>query len=133
MSLRIGVILLIFLAGLLIQPVIAISRISQSEEEKMEAFQTPRSYLAQLVDEREFVLLEKIIQAESNWKPQAFNSKTRDYGLCQISERYWDKELTALGLDYKNDWRDNLKGCVYILEKQGSSAWLPSKKIWSKM
>jgi hypothetical protein len=83
-----------------------------------------------LVNKKDEALLTKIIQAESNWKPNAYNAKTKDHGLCQINQRSWDKELTAQGLDYKNDWKDNLQGCVYILKKQGKTAWRASEHRW---
>jgi hypothetical protein len=76
-----------------------------------------------------FLFLQEAIRRESNWNINAIgkNKNSKDWGLCQINDRSWDKVASNLGLDYKNNWRDNLIMCVEVLYKQGRGAWVSMK------
>lgn len=56
-------------------------------------------------------------------------SHTRDFGLMQINEKYWDAKSKELGLDYKNNLEDNLKMARLIYEAQGENAWVCYQKM----
>ena len=52
------------------------------------------------------ILFTNLIESESQWNPEAYNEKTGDRGLLQISER-WHPEVTdecAFDADCAMDW-----------------------------
>jgi hypothetical protein len=84
-------------------------------------------------DYKTYKLMVKIINCESGWKIDAVNLKSRDFGLFQISEKYWDKfAQTTSFADYKTNWKSNVLLAKYIYSVQGISAWNWSKFCWSK-
>jgi hypothetical protein len=83
-------------------------------------------------DFKTYKLMVRIANCESNFNQQAVNRKTMDWGLFQISEKYWDKTAQSMGLNYKEDWKSNVLMARYIYQTQGISAWNWSKFCWSK-
>lgn len=49
---------------------------------------------------------------------------TQDYGIAQIHEPSWNATAKELGLDYKNDAKDNLAMARHVYEQQGWDAWV---------
>ena len=78
----------------------------------------------------EYHLLSKVVWCESKWKPDNYNPRTDDYGLFQINASVWDEKAEELGLDYKNNWQDNIKLGIWIFKNSGIKNWLASKKCW---
>ena len=74
----------------------------------------------------------RIAECESGFNQEAVNKKSNDFGIFQINEATWDTTARSMGLDYKNDWKDNIIMAKYVLETQGISAWNWSKKCWNK-
>ncbi len=79
---------------------------------------------------KEYQLLSRVIQCESKWDANAFNSKTKDFGLMQINEYTWENKANELGYDYRNNWQDNIKMGVWIYQNSGIQNWNWSKKCW---
>lgn len=77
-----------------------------------------------------YKLMVRIINCESGFNQEAVNKKTKDYGLFQINEKYWDETAKSMGLDYKENWKDNVLMARYIFQTQGISAWFWSKHCW---
>ena len=80
-------------------------------------------------------LMKRVAQCESGMRQFLDNGEpvqgpTRDFGLFQIHELSWDAKAQKLNLDYKYSIEDNLKMARYIYDKQGISAWNPSKRCW---
>lgn len=72
----------------------------------------------------------KIANCESNFSQSAVNHKSNDFGLFQVNEATWDETARSMGLNYKEDWRDNILMARYIYQTQGISAWNWSKHCW---
>jgi hypothetical protein len=84
-------------------------------------------------DYKTYKLMVRIANCESGWKTDAVNLKSRDFGLFQISEKYWDKfAQTTSFADYKTNWKSNVLLARHIYQVQGISAWQWSKFCWSK-
>jgi hypothetical protein len=56
-------------------------------------------------------------------------SPTRDFGAMQINEKTWDKTLTEMGLDYKNNTEHNIIAAKYIFSLSGERAWVCSRIV----
>lgn len=58
-------------------------------------------------------------------------SETLDFGIGQINEPTWDKRAKELGIDYKNDWRENIRmmKVVYEESKRGLLNWTCRKAL----
>ena len=74
-------------------------------------------------DYKTYKLMVRIAECESGFNQSAVNRKSWDWGLFQISEKYWDETAKNMGLDYKNSWEDNILMARYILQTQGFNAW----------
>ena len=83
-------------------------------------------------DYKTYKLMVRIAECESGFNQEAVNKKSNDFGIFQINEATWDTTARSMGLDYKNDWKDNIIMAKYVLETQGISAWNWSKKCWNK-
>lgn len=95
---------------------VVLRELSEIEQQKL--------FLLENTDYKTYRLLNRIIKCESNWDANAYNSKTKDWGLMQISERYWDAfAQTTSFADYKTNWKSNLLLGKYIYEVQGVGAW----------
>lgn len=126
MSKRIGAFLLFLLAGFLIKVPVAGS-IYQGEFEPIE--QTPKEFLQNLVDKKDFEIIHNIIACESSWKENAHNPKTNDVGLMQINVKYHLKKSLEMGYDIY-DWKDNLRYGYDLYKKDGKRPWKASERCW---
>ena len=107
-------------------PAIGLRELSEIEQQKLFLFnELGGNY-------REFSLLNKVINCESRWKTDAYNPKSKDYGLFQINQKSWDKKAKEMNLNYKENWEDNMKLGVWIYKNSGIQNWNWSKKCWSK-
>jgi len=80
---------------------------------------------------KDYNILKRIITCESQWDIMAYNSKSNDYGLFQINQRYWEKKAKELGLEnYKDDWKENIQLGVWIYKNSGLFNWNWSKSCW---
>ena len=82
-----------------------------------------RLYLYRQVNEdyNIFKKLVKLIGCESEWKIDAYNSKSGDGGLSQINEATWDKKAKELGYeDYKTNYEDNIDMMLWIIKNDPS-------------
>lgn len=129
MNLRRRMFLLILLAAFLFQPVIVTSRTYESEEEKMEAFQTPQAYLASIGDNAKTI--ENLIKCESGWK----NVKIVDingyysYGILQFQKRTWQwfSELSGIQGDPMNQ-KDAIRMTNWAIDNGFIKHWSCAKK-----
>lgn len=87
--------------------------------------QQAKTYLLEKVGYSGFRKMNRVISCESGWDINAYNHKTNDSGLTQINI-VWEETAEELGLDYKNDFRDNIDMALEILKIQGISAWKAS-------
>lgn len=79
---------------------------------------------------RDFGLLKETIRRESNWNSGAKHlneNKTIDSGLGQINS-CWENKAKELGLDFKNNWKDNLNMVIYIYKNHGLYPWVAMRK-----
>ena len=60
---------------------------------------------------------------------QVITSHTKDFGILQINEKFWDLKAKELGLDYKGSLEDNLKMARHIYDVQGKKAWVCYQKM----
>jgi hypothetical protein len=58
--------------------------------------------------------------------------RERSFGIFQIHEPDWDHVAKELGLDYKNDVRDNITMARYIYERSGWGAWSCYRQLAKK-
>ena len=77
--------------------------------------------------------MERIIQAESGGNPEAYNPESGAIGLCQFipSTRDYVEKKWGFKIDWKDE-KDQRYACKRLLEEEGCSHWLASKKIWDK-
>ncbi|MGB4253828.1 MAG: transglycosylase SLT domain-containing protein [Minisyncoccales bacterium] len=80
---------------------------------------------------QDYQILSRIIWCESRWDAEAYNSKTGDVGLFQISEKYHLKNATELGYDIYNPF-GNIDYGIYLYKKYGLQPWEWSKKCWER-
>lgn len=82
--------------------------------------QKQKAYLRDLLDWdwKRYRLFYDVIECESGFNQNAI-SRTKDFGLFQINELTWNKKAAELGLNYKNNWQDNLKMGLWIYENAG--------------
>ena len=90
-------------------------------------------YLFEQVGENTLIYkkLWKVIDCESEWKIDAYNSKSNDGGLSQINEATWKKKAVELGYEnYKTDYRDNIDMMIWIIKNdpRGINNWNASYK-----
>jgi muramidase (phage lysozyme) len=79
-----------------------------------------------------YIIFANIINCESSWNEKAKNKKTNAAGFFQIIDTWWKETATKKGLDYRNNWRDNIDMGMIIYKTQGLSAWDESKSCWRK-
>ena len=58
-------------------------------------------------------------------------SKTKDYGLMQISHQWFD-EAQDMGLNVLKK-EDNIKFAIYLYEKNGLRDWRASQRCWQRL
>lgn len=104
-----------------LQPV-SLKEFTSEEQQKL--------YLFNQVSVKEYRLLKRVINCESRWQTNAYNSKSKDYGLFQINGRSWDKKAKELGYEYKTDWQDNINFGLWIYRNYGIRQWNWSKSCW---
>ncbi len=80
---------------------------------------------------QDYQILSRIIWCESRWDAEAYNSKTKDVGLFQISEKYHLKNATELGYDIYNPF-GNIDYGIYLYKKYGLQPWEWSQKCWKR-
>ena len=80
-------------------------------------------FLLENVGYERFKKFTKIFQCESGWEQTAVNLKSNDFGLGQINEKIWDSTAKSMGLNYKDNWEDNILMSRYIQDVSGWSAW----------
>jgi hypothetical protein len=88
-------------------------------------------FLLENVGYERFKKFTKIFQCESGWKQEAVNLKSLDFGLAQVNEKTWDETAKSMGLNYKENWQDNILLAKYIQEVGGWKMWQWSQKCWS--
>ena len=69
-----------------------------------------------------------VAQCESGLKMVQSNhiqpyGREESFGIFQIHARAWDKVAQSMGLDYKNNVRDNIEMAKYIYQQSGWKAW----------
>jgi hypothetical protein len=73
----------------------------------------------------------KIMRCESQYKPEALNTKNKDgswdFGFWQINNKRWEKYLKDRGFNIK-DPESNLEAGFYLLSEHGKKLWRPSIK-----
>jgi len=80
-------------------------------------------FLLENVGYERFKKFTKIFQCESGWEQTAVNLKSNDFGLGQVNEKIWDDTAKSMGLNYKDNWEDNILMSRYIQDVSGWSAW----------
>ena len=100
---------------------IGLRKLSEQEQQKLYLFNQVSG---------EYRLLSRVINCESRWQANAYNSKSKDYGLFQINSRSWDKKAKELGYNYKTDWQDNINFGLWIYRNYGIRQWNWSKNCW---
>ena len=83
-------------------------------------------------DYKTYKTMVRIANCESGFNQEAVNRKTMDWGLFQINETVWDTTAKSMGLNYKENWEDNVLMARYIYQTQGINAWNWSSKCWNK-
>lgn len=83
-----------------------------------------------------------IAKCESGYDQQATHSNadiitdevwSTDFGVFQINDHYFDKEMRKHNLEYKTSEDDNIAAGVLIYKEQGSAPWIASKAgCWGK-
>lgn len=119
--------LLICLAGLLLKPPIAIGDISQKEAERMN---NPKEFLHTLVNEKDYKILNKVVECESGWDTEA-TSTTKDQGIFQLNLPSHLETSKTLGYNIFN-WRDNIRYGVELYKAQGLKPWKASRFCWHR-
>jgi len=106
------------------QEEIRVSELSEKQQQQIFIYENFGNY-------KTYKLMVRIVNCESGWKTDAVNLKSRDFGLFQISEKYWDAfAQTTSFADYKTNWKSNVLLAKYIYETQGISAWQWSQHCW---
>ena len=87
---------------------------------------------------RDYLILEKIAQAESGFKHFDNNNNVLrgkinnlDMGLFQINLRYHQKQAENMNLNLELI-SDNIKYAVWLYSKENTKPWNWSKKDWNK-
>jgi hypothetical protein len=60
------------------------------------------------------------------WNPKAVNTNrngSKDYNLAQVNDLNGRRDKQCAGLDYRNNWKDNLDCAKIIKDSQGIKAW----------
>lgn len=60
------------------------------------------------------------------WNPKAVNTNkngSKDYNLAQVNDLNGRRDKQCAGLDYRNNWKDNLDCAKIIKDSQGLKAW----------
>lgn len=60
------------------------------------------------------------------WNPKAVNTNkngSKDYNLAQVNDLNGRRDKQCAGLDYRNNWKDNLDCAKIIRDSQGLKAW----------
>jgi len=90
--------------------------------------------LASMSEDIEIVLLaERIIQCESNWRPNAKNPSSSAYGLGQFIDGTWDYVQKKWGVELDRDNPDDqMYAVVRLLKEEGTKHWKESEYCWNK-
>ncbi len=84
------------------------------------------------LSENDILTLEEIIFRESRWKANAVHlnkNGSRDYGIMEINNYWWNKYAIKHNLNYKTSWKDNIKLGITIYKVRGSRSWTSMRKI----
>ena len=55
--------------------------------------------------------------------------REESFGVFQVHARAWEEDAKQLGLDYKNDVRDNIAMARYVYEQSGWGAWTCARQL----
>jgi hypothetical protein len=55
--------------------------------------------------------------------------REESFGIFQVHARAWEHVAVELGLDYKNNVRDNIAMARYIYEQHGFAPWTCYKQL----
>jgi len=84
-------------------------------------------------EEKENILLDKIIYCESKGNYRAQNPNSTAFGLCQMLEstRNYIEEKWQMKIDWQNP-EQQYYACQRLLKEEGVIHWLETKNCWSK-
>ncbi len=78
---------------------------------------------------KQYRLLSVIINCESGWDEMAYNVKSGDVGLFQISLKYHLENSIKLGYNIY-EWKDNIGYAIYLYKHYETQPWNWSKSCW---
>lgn len=132
MSKKLGIVLLLFALVAVLYPL----AVQQYLWERVNRYEEARIILRPRLDEKseiqwelfkeaerqglsvhDYLEIKGIIPCESNYKKDAI-SPTQDYSILQINWT-WEKKAEELGLNFKENWKDNLAMGVWIYKHAG--------------